>query len=77
MSVLKIVASARLAGSNSRVITDYLTASLKSLEVKTRDLAMDGFPAMSSEDLMGMFANSDETRPSLQEHLGISAMLID
>ena len=62
MSLLKIVASARSEGSLSRLITDELVVALRPRAVITRDLAQDGFPVMTAEDLMAMFANTDDAR---------------
>ena len=77
MSLLKIVASARSEGSLSRLITDELVVALRPRAVITRDLAQDGFPVMTAEDLMAMFANTDDARASLQSHLETSALLIE
>lgn len=77
MSLLKIVASARSEGSLSRLITDELVVALQPKAVITRDLAQDGFPVMTAEDLMAMFANADDARASLQSHLQTSALLIE
>jgi FMN-dependent NADH-azoreductase len=75
MTVLKIDASARAEGSNSRTITDYLVQQL-GLPVIERDLVEQPLPPMSPEDLVGVHGSHDVERPSLQRHLAISDELI-
>lgn len=75
MSVLHIDSSARLEGSNTRIIGQYLVNALKT-EVVHRDLAMNPLPPISAEDLMGVHGSSDDSRDSLNTHLAISEQLI-
>jgi FMN-dependent NADH-azoreductase len=76
MSVLRIDSSARIKGSNSRVIADYLVEKL-ALPVKTRDLVANPLPPISPEDLVGVHGSHDDERPSLRTHLALSETLID
>lgn len=75
MTVLKIDSSARLLGSNSRIITDYLVQQL-GRPVISRDLVQDPLPPLSPQDLVGVHGSHDDERPSLQRHLAISNELI-
>ncbi|MEP1448858.1 MAG: NAD(P)H-dependent oxidoreductase [Paraglaciecola sp.] len=75
MSVLHIDSSARLEGSNTRIIGQYLVNALNT-EVVHRDLAMNPLPPISAQDLMGVHGSSDDNRDSLNTHLTISAQLI-
>ena len=76
MSVLKIDSSARLEGSNSRTLTQYLVDRLGETVVE-RDLAKQSLPIISAEDLIDLHASSDNSRASLQHHLALSNSLID
>ncbi|WP_439134870.1 FMN-dependent NADH-azoreductase [Pseudomaricurvus sp.] len=76
MTVLKIDSSARLEGSNSRQLTDYLVEQLADSEVVVRDLVRQPLPLVSAEDLMGVHGSSDDQRESLQQHLALSETLI-
>jgi FMN-dependent NADH-azoreductase len=75
MSILHIDSSARLTGSNSRIIGQYLVNELNT-KVVHRDLAVNPLPAISAQDLMGVHGSSDEQRSSLQTHLALSEQLI-
>jgi len=75
MTVLKIDTSARLEGSNSRTITDYLVQQLGQPVIE-RDLVKNPLPPMSPRDLVGVHGSHDDDRPSLQRHLAISNELI-
>lgn len=75
MSILHIDSSARLTGSNTRIIGQYLVNALNT-DVVHRDLAVNPLPAISAEDLMGVHGSSDDQRASLHTHLGISDQLI-
>ncbi len=79
MSILKIDSSARLADSNSRQLTHYLTQQLiieRSQPLVERDLAQAPLPAISSEDLIDLHASRDEARTSLQQQRALSDQLI-
>lgn len=76
MTVLKLDASARLEGSNSRAITQYLSERLGQPTIE-RDLVADPLPPISPEDLMGVHGSHDTERASLQQHLAVSDALID
>jgi len=75
MTVLKINSSARLDGSNSRVVTDYLVEKLAE-EVIDRDLVQNPLPPMTPQDLVGVHGSHDDMRESLQQHLRLSEELI-
>lgn len=76
MSILHIDSSARLIGSNTRIIGQHLVSALNA-PVVHRDLAVNPLPAISAEDLMGVHGSSQETRASLQPHMTLSNQLID
>ena len=76
MSVLRIDSSARLEGSNSRVLTQYLVEQM-GLPVIERDLSKDPLPAISAEDLVDMHSSSDLPRDSLRMHSDLSGILTD
>jgi len=76
MTVLHINSSARLKGSNSRIIGQYLVDKMKQ-PVISRDLAQQPLPPISAEDLMGVHGSSDDQRPSLKTQLSLSDSLID
>lgn len=76
MTVLKIDTSARLEGSNSRVLSDYLVSQLGDQDLIVRDLVREALPEVSAEDLIGVHGSSGEDRHSLQQHLGLSEQLI-
>ena len=76
MTVLKIDASARSEGSNSRALTQYFVDQLGE-HVIERDLVANPLPPMTAEDLVGVHGSSDEIRESLSEHLALSNTLID
>jgi FMN-dependent NADH-azoreductase len=75
MSILHIDSSARLTGSNTRIIGQYLVNELNATVVH-RDLALNPLPAISAEDLMGVHGSSDAQRDSLHSHLALSDQLI-
>ena len=75
MSILHIDSSARLTGSNTRIIGQYLVNALNTNLVH-RDLAVKPLPAISAEDLMGVHGSSDDQRNSLQTQLALSEQLI-
>ena len=75
MSILHINSSARLTGSNTRIIGQYLVNTINTNTV-FRDLAVNPLPAISAEDLMGVHGSSDDQRPSLQTQLALSDQLI-
>lgn len=76
MSILHINSSARLEGSNSRIIGQYLVDKLDQ-PVISRDLVQQPLPPISAEDLMGVHGSSDSERESLQAQLALSNALID
>jgi len=76
MTVLHIDSSARLIGSNTRIIGQYLVDSLNTTSIH-RDLAANPLPTISGEDLMGVHGSSDDKRASLHAHLALSNQLID
>ncbi len=75
MTVLKIDTSARLEGSNSRQITDYLVERLGQ-EVVSRDLAATPPPSISAEDLLAVHGSASDQRDSLSAHLALSEQYI-
>ena len=75
MTVLKINSSARMQGSNSRIITDYLVDKLGQPVIE-RDLVKNPLPPMTPEDLVGVHGSLSDDRPSLHRHLAISNELI-
>tara|TARA_R110002153_G_scaffold25699_1_gene81339 strand:- start:8290 stop:8898 length:609 start_codon:yes stop_codon:yes gene_type:complete len=75
MSILHIDTSARLTGSNTRIIGQYLVNELNT-KVVHRDLAVNPLPPISAQDLMGVHGSSDEQRDSLHSHLALSDQLI-
>jgi FMN-dependent NADH-azoreductase len=76
MTVLHINSSARLNGSNSRIIGQYLVDGMKQ-PVISRDLAQQPLPPISAEDLIGVHGSSDDQRPSLKTQLSLSDSLIN
>ena len=76
MSVLHINSSARLSGSNTRTLGQYLVEVLAQ-PVVSRDLALQPLPPISAEDLIDVHGSSESLRPSLQAQLLMSATLID
>ncbi len=76
MSILHINSSARLEGSNSRIIGQYLVDKLDQ-PVISRDLVQQPLPPISAEDLMGVHGSSASERESLQAQLALSNALID
>ena len=78
MSILHIDSSARLIGSNTRIIGQYLVNTLNTLNTKVvhRDLAAHPLPPVSAQDLMGVHGLSDDQRDSLHTHLALSNQLI-
>lgn len=76
MTILHINSSARLQGSNSRIISQYLVDKLER-PVISRDLGQQPLPSISGEDLIGVHGSSDSPRASLQTQLKLSDELID
>ena len=78
MSILHIDSSARLIGSNTRIIGQYLVNTLNTLNTKVvhRDLAAHPLPPVSAQDLMGVHGLSDDQRDSLHTHLALSNQLV-
>lgn len=75
MSILHIDSSARLTGSHTRIIGQYLVNKLNTTVVH-RDLAVNPLPPISAQDLMGVHGSSDDKRDSLHTHLALSEQLI-
>lgn len=75
MTVLKIDSSARLEGSNSRTLTNYLVEKLGQPVIE-RDLVTSPLPPMSPQDLVGVHGSHEDDRDSLQAHLALSDELI-
>jgi FMN-dependent NADH-azoreductase len=75
MSILHIDSSARLTGSNTRLIGQYLVNTLNT-NVVHRDLAVHPLPPITAEDLMGVHGSSNDQRESLHTHLALSDQLI-
>ena len=75
MTVLKIDSSARLEGSNSRTLTDYLVDKLGQPVIE-RDLVKSPLPPMTPQDLVGVHGSHEDDRDSLQQHLALSDELI-
>lgn len=76
MTVLKIDSSARLEGSNSRTLTDYLVDKLGQPVIE-RDLVTSPLPPMTPQDLVGVHGSHEDNRDSLRQHLALSDELID
>ena len=76
MSVLQINSSARLEGSNTRILSQYLIESLNQ-PVVSRDLAKQPLPAISAADLIDVHGSAEHSRPSFQQQLALSNQLID
>jgi FMN-dependent NADH-azoreductase len=76
MTVLHIDSSARLEGSNTRIIGQYLVDALGE-QVVSRDLAQQALPPISAEDLIAVHGSSDSQRASLQPQLALSEQLIE
>lgn len=75
-AVLHIDSSARLHGSNTRLLGHYLVEQMGQ-PVVHRDLALHPLPAVSAEDLLGVHGSSDAQRASLQQQLALSDALIE
>jgi FMN-dependent NADH-azoreductase len=76
MTILKVDSSARFSNSNSRVLTQYLIENIDKPFIN-RDLAANGFPALSAEDLMDMHNKKELDRESLLQHQAISKELLN
>jgi FMN-dependent NADH-azoreductase len=75
MSILHIDSSARISGSNTRILGKYLVDTLE-IDTVYRDLGTNPLPAISAEDLMGVHGSSEDSRDSLQVQLALSNQLI-
>ena len=75
MTILHIDSSARLEGSNTRILSQYLVDALGDSSV-SRDLARQPLPLISAEDLVAVHGSSDSQRASLQQQLALSEQLI-
>lgn len=75
MSIVRIDSSARMAGGNSRIITDFLVQQLGQPVIE-RDLLKNPLPPMSLQDLVAVHGSHEDGRASLQRHLAISHELI-
>lgn len=76
MSVLHVNSSARLEGSSSRIIGQYLVDRLAEPVVK-RDLLTQPLTPISGQDLVAVHGSMDAEWPSLQAQLALSEQLID
>ena len=81
MNILHVNTSAKLQGSNSRVVSDYLAGRLTEMEVNSRiiarDLVRQPLPPLTPEDLVGVHGSHDPaSRPALAKHLELSNELI-
>ena len=75
MTVLHINSSARLEGSNTRTLGQYLVETLAE-PVINRDLAEQPLPPISAADLVAVHGSLDSPRASLQQQLALSEQLI-
>ena len=75
MTVLHINSSARLEGSNTRILGQYLVETLAE-PVINRDLAAQPLPPISAEDLVAVHGSLEGPRDSLQQQLALSEQLI-
>jgi FMN-dependent NADH-azoreductase len=75
MSILHINSSARLDGSNTRIIGQYLVDALGE-PVVSRDLTQHPLPPISAEDLIAIHSSANSQRPSLMAQLALSDRLI-
>ncbi|MEW5057214.1 MAG: NAD(P)H-dependent oxidoreductase [Cycloclasticus sp.] len=76
MSVLQIHSSARLEGSNTRILSQYLVESLGQ-PVVSRDLAREPLPPISAADLIDVHGSAEHSGSSFQQQLTLSNLLID
>ena len=76
MSILQINSSARLKGSNTRILSQYLVESLGQ-PVVSRDLTQQPLPAISAPDLIDVHGSAEHSGPSFQQQLALSNQLID
>ena len=76
MSVLQIHSSARIEGSSTRILSQYLVESLGQPTI-TRDLAQQPLPAISAADLVAVHGSAEHSHPSFQQQLALSNQLID
>ena len=76
MSILQIHSSARLEGSNTRVLSQYLVEALGQTVV-SRDLALQPLPVISAADLIAVHESAEQGGRSFEEQLALSNQLID
>ena len=76
MSVLQIHSSARLEGSNTRTLSQYLVESLGQ-PVVTRDLAQKPLPPINAADLIDVHGSAEHAGATFQQQLALSNQLID
>lgn len=90
MSVLRIDSSARIDGSNSRVLTQYLVEQLTAgneagntefgsqdyINVVQRDVAQQLLPQINAQDLVDLHGSNISERESLQQHISLSNELV-
>ena len=82
MTILHIDSSARLDGSNSRTVSNYLVQQLLEKEggqsVIQRDLVKSPLPPMSAQDIVGVHGSHEpDSSETLAQHLKVSAELIE
>lgn len=76
MSILQINSSARLDGSNTRILSQYLVESLDQ-QVVSRDLARQPLPPISAVDLIDVHGSAEHSGSSFQQQLALSNSLIN
>jgi FMN-dependent NADH-azoreductase len=75
MSILHIDSSARLTGSNTRIIGQYLVNTLNTTVVH-RDLAVHPLPPISAQDLMGVHTHLALSDQLIQELKNADTLVI-
>ncbi|MEZ5481475.1 MAG: NAD(P)H-dependent oxidoreductase [Porticoccaceae bacterium] len=76
MAILHINSSARIEGSITRVVSEYLVELLDK-PVISRDLGQQPLPPISAEDLVDVHGSNLSSRPSFSRALALSNQLID
>lgn len=76
MTVLHLDSSARLEGSNTRILGQYLVENLAD-PVIYRDLASQPLPPISAEDLIAVHGSLDSKSETFKKHLDLSGQLIE
>ncbi len=76
MSILQINSSARLEGSNTRILSQYLVEALGQTVV-SRDLAQQPLPPISAVDLIDVHGSAEHVGSSFQQQLALSNQLVN